>query len=53
VSPRPFRFGLQLRPGTDRAETIVEATRAEAAGFDVVTIPDHIGVVFRRCLLRQ
>ena len=40
---RPFRFGHQLRPTGPVDELIAEAQRAEAAGFDVVTIPDHIG----------
>ena len=39
---RPFRFGLQLRasPGDDVVDT---ARRAEAAGFDVVLLADHVG----------
>ncbi len=37
----PFRFGLQISLDTD---TYVEdAKAAEAAGFDVVTVADHIG----------
>lgn len=41
-SSRPFRFGHQVRPG-DPATCIAEAQQAEAAGFDIVTIPDHVG----------
>jgi probable F420-dependent oxidoreductase len=39
---RPFRFGLQLRasPGED---VVATARRAEAAGFDVVLLADHVG----------
>ncbi|HSJ91043.1 MAG TPA: TIGR03621 family F420-dependent LLM class oxidoreductase [Ilumatobacter sp.] len=39
---RPFRFGLQLRasPGDD---VIDAARRAEATGFDVVLLADHVG----------
>lgn len=40
--PRNLRFGYQLRPA-DLDTCITEAQAAEAAGFDVVTIPDHIG----------
>ena len=44
---RPFRFGHQLRAefsGADDVSSIIEeAQAAEAAGFDIVTIPDHIG----------
>jgi len=39
---RPFRFGHQVRPD-DPTTCIAEAQQAEAAGFDVVTIPDHVG----------
>jgi probable F420-dependent oxidoreductase len=39
---RPFRFGLQLSasPGDD---VLASARRAEAAGFDVVLVADHVG----------
>jgi probable F420-dependent oxidoreductase len=39
---RPFRFGLQLHaaPGDEVIDT---ARRAEAAGFDVVLLADHVG----------
>lgn len=39
---RPFRFGLQLRasPGDD---VVATALRAEASGFDVVLLADHVG----------
>jgi probable F420-dependent oxidoreductase len=40
---RRFRFGHQLRPAGPIGDLIAEAQAAEAAGFDVVTIPDHIG----------
>lgn len=39
---QPFRFGLQLRTG-DLDASIEQARLAEAAGFDVVTVADHIG----------
>lgn len=39
---RPFRFGLQLRATPD-ADVVEAAVRAEAAGFDVVLLADHVG----------
>ncbi len=40
-SPPPFRFGLQIPL---RAESLLDDARAaEADGFDVVTVADHIG----------
>ncbi len=41
--PRPFRFAVQLRRAATRAELIERAQRAEAVGYDVVCIPDHVG----------
>ncbi len=38
---RPFRFGLQLDAATDRF--VEAAKKAEAAGFDIVQMPDHVG----------
>lgn len=38
----PFRFGHQVR-ADDPDTCIEEARRAEDAGFDLVTIPDHVG----------
>lgn len=39
---RRFRFGLQLRASLD-TDVIDDARRAEAAGFDVVLLADHVG----------
>jgi len=39
---RPFRFGLQLASDIDR-DPVADALRAEAAGFDIVLVGDHIG----------
>jgi probable F420-dependent oxidoreductase len=39
--PRPFRFGYQHR-GPDVAALRDAALRAEAAGFDVFHVPDHV-----------
>lgn len=38
---RPFRFGIQASGATDRAGWIDLARRAEAHGYDVLTMPDH------------
>ena len=38
-----IRFGHQIRPAGPIDQLIAEARAAETAGFDVVTIPDHIG----------
>lgn len=40
---RRFRFGHQLRPAGPIDDLIAEAKAAEEAGFDIVTVPDHIG----------
>jgi probable F420-dependent oxidoreductase len=39
---RPFRFGYQMRTA-DEADPIAAARRAEAVGFDVVLVSDHVG----------
>lgn len=39
---RALRFGHQLRPAGAVEDVVAEARAAEAAGFDTVTIPDHI-----------
>lgn len=40
---RPFRFGLQIRTN-DLGEAVRQAIDAEAAGFDVITVADHLSV---------
>ncbi|MEM7092193.1 MAG: TIGR03621 family F420-dependent LLM class oxidoreductase [Actinomycetota bacterium] len=40
---RPIRFGHQIAPTAPFDELVVEAKAAESAGFDVITVPDHIG----------
>ena len=43
MSTRPFKLGLAL-PGLQSVPELVEdARKAEAAGFDVVLLPDHLG----------
>ncbi|MEI7619463.1 MAG: TIGR03621 family F420-dependent LLM class oxidoreductase [Actinomycetota bacterium] len=41
TSPRPFRFGIQAANAATRSEWVSLAQRAEANGFDVLTMPDH------------
>lgn len=38
---RPIRFALQVNPAAEEIDEI--GARAEAAGFDVITVADHIG----------
>ncbi|RZQ63480.1 TIGR03621 family F420-dependent LLM class oxidoreductase [Amycolatopsis suaedae] len=38
-----FRFGVGLRSIGSREEWLAKCRRAEAAGFDAITIPDHLG----------
>lgn len=39
---RPFRFGLQSYAPTSAADWRAQARRAEALGFDVFTVADHV-----------
>lgn len=41
MSLRPFRFGVQVSSAADRAAWTELARRAEGAGFDTLTMPDH------------
>ncbi|MEM7285142.1 MAG: TIGR03621 family F420-dependent LLM class oxidoreductase [Actinomycetota bacterium] len=42
---RPFRFGLQASFAEGPDELRELSRRAEATGFDVVTIADHLGII--------
>lgn len=42
----PFRFGVNVGPSRSRAEWIEKARRIEALGYDVLTVPDHLGEFF-------
>lgn len=44
-TPRPFRFGLQASFTSTGPELRELARRAEGAGFDVLTIADHLGLI--------
>ena len=43
TTPRPFRFGVQTSKASSRKEWVDLARRAEANGYDVLTMPDHFG----------
>jgi probable F420-dependent oxidoreductase len=43
TSHRPFRFGIQASSAPTRSEWVSLAQRAEGAGYDVLTMPDHFG----------
>ena len=40
---RPFRFGVQVSSASSREEWAGLARRAEALGYDVFCVPDHVG----------
>ncbi|MVU82740.1 TIGR03621 family F420-dependent LLM class oxidoreductase [Nocardia sp. ET3-3] len=40
----PFRFGVNLPSPTSRTEWIEKCRRAESLGFDVIGVPDHLGM---------
>jgi len=44
AAPRPFRFGVYLTDVTSRAELVRRCRRAEAYGFDVIGVADHLGM---------
>ncbi|MFC9993971.1 TIGR03621 family F420-dependent LLM class oxidoreductase [Nocardia sp. NPDC127526] len=41
----PFRFGVNLLAPTSRAAWVEKCRRAEKLGFDVIGVPDHLGLV--------
>jgi probable F420-dependent oxidoreductase len=43
MTTRPIKLGLALLGRNTVPELVEEARRAEAAGFDVVLLPDHLG----------
>ncbi|OZM73778.1 F420-dependent oxidoreductase [Amycolatopsis antarctica] len=40
---REFRFGVSMRAIGERAEWVAKCRRAEELGYDVITVPDHLG----------
>ena len=43
VSRRPFRFGVQINRADSANDWKEKARKAEALGYDVLTIADHFG----------
>jgi probable F420-dependent oxidoreductase len=44
MTQRPLKLGVQLLGRSSVPEMVVEARRAEAAGFEVILVPDHLGL---------
>ncbi|MFE3167694.1 TIGR03621 family F420-dependent LLM class oxidoreductase [Streptomyces sp. NPDC059224] len=42
--PRPFRFGVSLLTPASAAEWRAKCRRAEELGYDVLLVPDHLGM---------
>ena len=42
----PFRFGVNMRTAASGAAWAEAARRAEALGYDTLTVPDHITEMF-------
>ncbi len=45
MTPRPFRFAVGVAAAGSRAEWREKARRAEDLGYDVITVPDHLGMI--------
>jgi probable F420-dependent oxidoreductase len=43
-SPRPFRFGVNLMTSAPADEWRAKCRRAEELGYDVILVPDHLGM---------
>ncbi|MCD9878792.1 LLM class F420-dependent oxidoreductase [Streptomyces guryensis] len=43
--PRPFRFGVNLLDPAPAGEWQARCRRAEEFGYDVIQVPDHLGMV--------
>ncbi|MGV9932570.1 LLM class F420-dependent oxidoreductase [Streptomyces olivaceoviridis] len=43
--PRPFRFGVNLLASAPADEWRAKCRRAEELGYDVILVPDHLGMV--------
>ncbi|MFD5847482.1 LLM class F420-dependent oxidoreductase [Streptomyces chartreusis] len=44
VNPRPFRFGVNLMTSAPAKEWRAKCRRAEELGYDVILVPDHLGM---------
>ncbi|WP_157195464.1 TIGR03621 family F420-dependent LLM class oxidoreductase [Nocardia tenerifensis] len=45
VTPRPFRFSVGFGGADSRTEWQKKAQQAESLGYDVITVPDHLGMI--------
>lgn len=45
VQPRPFRFGVLLVSADSRAAWMTKCRQAEQLGYDVIGVPDHLGMI--------
>ncbi|MFD8396078.1 TIGR03621 family F420-dependent LLM class oxidoreductase [Streptomyces sp. NPDC059680] len=45
TTPRPFRFGVNLTAASTRQAWLDKCRRAEALGYDLIVVPDHLGVL--------
>lgn len=43
--PRPFRFGVDLLTPSSADEWRAKCRRAEELGYDVISVPDHLGMI--------
>jgi probable F420-dependent oxidoreductase len=43
TNSRPFRFGAQISQATSRQEWREKARKAEALGYNILQMPDHLG----------
>ena len=46
MAGRPFRFGVNMRTAVSSAAWADAARRAEALGYDTLTVPDHLTEIF-------
>ncbi|MFE5916999.1 LLM class F420-dependent oxidoreductase [Streptomyces sp. NPDC056468] len=44
MGPRPFRFGVNLMTAAPADEWRAKCRRAEELGYDVILVPDHLGM---------
>jgi probable F420-dependent oxidoreductase len=44
MTSHPFRFGVSLMDTSDRTAWQAKARQAEDLGYDVLTVPDHLGM---------
>src|SRR3989475_13336832 len=42
---KPFRFGINVRDGTSRADWQDKARKVEALGYSVLLVPDHLAAM--------